>query len=162
VRHRNPLGILGLLIITLGIYGIYWLVSTKNEMKKLGADIPTAWLLIVPFVNLWWYWKYCQGVEKITGGKFNGILALILFLLIGGLTAIIVQSSFNEVTDAAPANTEPIVESAAAAPTFTTPAPTAAPAPETSTPTAPPVPEQPTQTPPTAPPQNTPPTNLVQ
>jgi len=29
-------------IITLGIYFIYWLVKTKNELNELGAKIPTA------------------------------------------------------------------------------------------------------------------------
>jgi len=29
-------------IITLGIYFIFWLIKTKNEMNSLGAEIPTA------------------------------------------------------------------------------------------------------------------------
>ena len=40
-------------IITFGIYAIYWIVSTKNEMNKLGAKIPTALLLFVPIVNIY-------------------------------------------------------------------------------------------------------------
>lgn len=132
MRNRNPIAVLLLPLVTFGIYALYWEVSTKNEMNKLGADIPTAWLLIVPFVNWWWLWKYSQGVEKVTAGKLNGLLTFLLFIVIGSIGAAIVQSSFNEVTG-------PV----AAAGGFT---PTAA---------APVGPTEP------QPPVNTPPTNLV-
>lgn len=157
MRQRKPLGILGLLIITIGIYGIYWLVSTKNEMKKLGADIPTAWLIIVPFVSLWWYWKYSQGVEKVTNGKFNGILTFVLFLIIGSFTAIVVQTSFNEVGQTAPVAAETL----APTPSEVTPgiAGTASPEP---TPSDPGQPASTSQIPPSTPPTNTPPTSPLQ
>ncbi|GAI30384.1 unnamed protein product, partial [marine sediment metagenome] len=35
-------------------------------MNAKGAQIPTAWLIIIPFVNIWWYWKFCEGVELVT------------------------------------------------------------------------------------------------
>ncbi|MEM0473555.1 MAG: DUF4234 domain-containing protein, partial [Candidatus Aenigmatarchaeota archaeon] len=31
--------------LTFGIYFIYWMVATKNEINSLGAKIPTAWLI---------------------------------------------------------------------------------------------------------------------
>ena len=57
-----------LTLVTFGLYGIYWEVKTKGEMNARGATIPTAWLILVPFVNIWWMWKYCEGVEHVTGG----------------------------------------------------------------------------------------------
>ncbi|NBU33013.1 DUF4234 domain-containing protein [bacterium] len=66
MKKRSPVAVLLLPFVTFGIYSIYWLVKTKGEMKALGADIPTAWLIIVPLVNFWWYWKYCKGVEQVT------------------------------------------------------------------------------------------------
>lgn len=97
MKNRSPIAVLLLPFVTLGIYSLYWLVVTKDEMNKLGANIPTAWLLIVPLVNIWWYWKYCEGVERVTNGKLNGVLTFILFLLIGSIGEAIVQSFFNEV-----------------------------------------------------------------
>lgn len=48
VKNRNIFLVYLFSIITFGIYSIYWLVSTKNEMNSLGAKIPTALLLIIP------------------------------------------------------------------------------------------------------------------
>lgn len=107
MKNRSPVAVLLLPFVTFGIYSLYWLVKTKGEMKTLGADIPTAWLLIVPFVNIWWYWKYCQGVEKVTNGKLSGVLSFIGFLLIGFIMSAIVQDSFNNVGSSAAATPPP-------------------------------------------------------
>jgi hypothetical protein len=97
MQNRSPIAVALLPFVTLGIYSIYWEVKTKDEMVALGADIPTAWLLIVPIVNIWWLWKYCQGVEKVTSGQMNGVLAFILIYLIGCIGGAIIQDSFNHV-----------------------------------------------------------------
>lgn len=92
--------VLLLSLITLGIYGIYWEVVTKKEMVSQGADIPTAWLIIIPLVNIWWLYKYCMGVEKVSGGKMSGILLFILFLLFSIVGMAVAQDTFNKVADA--------------------------------------------------------------
>ena len=102
MKNRNPIVVVLLTFITFGIYGLYWEVSTKIEMKKLGADIPTAWLIIIPIANLWWIYKYCMGVEKITGGKVSGVLALVLMLVLSFVGMAIIQDAFNKVGAAAP------------------------------------------------------------
>ena len=56
MRKRSVVGVIVFPFLTLGIYLLYWFVSTKNELKEKGADIPTAWLLIIPFVNIYWIW----------------------------------------------------------------------------------------------------------
>ncbi len=61
IKNRNIVAVYLLTIFTLGIYGIYWQVQTKEEIKGLGADIPTAWLLIVPIANIYWLYKYAEG-----------------------------------------------------------------------------------------------------
>lgn len=102
MKNRSPVAVLLLPFITFGIYSIYWVVSTKIEMNKLGAKIPTAWLIVIPFVNIWWYWKYSEGVEQITNSKMTNILAFILLYLLGFIGQAIVQDSFNKVSPAAP------------------------------------------------------------
>jgi len=37
VKYRNPVLVILFSIITLGIYGIYWLVSTTNELRRLAS-----------------------------------------------------------------------------------------------------------------------------
>src|ERR1700679_635094 len=102
MKHRHPLAVLILTIITLGIYGLYWFVTTKNAMKRLGADIPTAWLIIIPFVNIWWLWKYAGGVDHVTGGNISQIMAFWLMFLLeicgfGSVGLALIQNEFNKV-----------------------------------------------------------------
>jgi len=96
MKNRSPIAVLLLPFITFGIYSLYWEISTKIEMNKLGAKIPTAWLIIIPFVNIWWLWKYCEGVEQVTHQKFSGVLAFVLLLLLGWIGQAIIQDSFNK------------------------------------------------------------------
>jgi hypothetical protein len=100
MKKRNVIMVLLLSLITLGIYGIYWEVVTKKEMVSQGADIPTAWLIIIPLVNIWWLYKYCMGVEKVSGGKMSGILLFILFILFSIVAMAVAQDTFNKVADA--------------------------------------------------------------
>jgi uncharacterized membrane protein YhaH (DUF805 family) len=97
MKNRSPVAVVLLTLVTFGIYGIYWEVSTKMEMVKRGADIPTAWLIIVPIANLWWIYKYCLGVEKVTEEKMSGVLALVLMLVLSVIGMAIIQDAFNKV-----------------------------------------------------------------
>jgi hypothetical protein len=102
VKHRNPIVVILLTFITFGIYALYWQVKTKLEMNRVAdAKIPTAWLLIVPLVNIWWLWKYSEGVDKTTGGKVSTILAFVLLFLLGVFGMAIIQFEFNKVGDTA-------------------------------------------------------------
>lgn len=106
MKQRNPLTVFFLSLITLGIYAIVWQVQTKTELKKLGADIPTAWLIIVPLANLYWIWKYSQGVEKVSNGKISAVLTLILLLLLSIVGVAILQSEFNGLATQGTASTD--------------------------------------------------------
>ena len=171
MKQRNPFAVFFLPFITLGIYGLVWQVKTKGEMNRLGSNIPTAWLLIVPIVNYYWLWKYSEGVEQVTGDKLSAPISFILLFLLGSIGAAIVQSEFNKVsgqsvattTDAPAQPVQPVAESAPQTAQFT-PVTPIAPA-ESIAPTAPSEPAQTTITPtePTPPSTPTPPTTpLVQ
>jgi len=99
MTKRSPIAVILLTLFTFGIYGIYWEVVTKGEMVRKGADIPTAWLIIIPIANLWWAYKYCMGVEKVTNGKMSGVLALVLMLVLSIVGLGIIQDSFNKVDE---------------------------------------------------------------
>jgi len=100
MRNRHPALVLVLGVFTCGIYHIYWLVSTKLEMNQRGADIPTAWLLIIPFVNIYWLWRWSQGVEKVTNNALGAVPAFLLCWFLGFIGTAITQSYFNKVSAA--------------------------------------------------------------
>jgi hypothetical protein len=104
MKNRSPISVVLLGVVTFGLYSWYWAVKTKGEMNKLGTNIPTAWIWLIPIVGqIWWYWKYSEGVEHVTGGKLSGVLAFILLWLLGGIGQAIIQDSFNKISEA-PAN----------------------------------------------------------
>jgi hypothetical protein len=100
MKNRSVLGVVLFPLVTFGIYALYWLVSTKGELNEKGATVPTAWLLIVPFVNLYWLWKYYEGAEQVTSGKVNGVLMFVLGLFITPLIPYaLCQSAYNSLSE---------------------------------------------------------------
>ncbi len=97
MKKRSPILVFIFSIITFGIYALVWYVKTKNEMNRGGAQIPTAWLLIIPIVSIWWVWKYCEGVEKTTNKDMSGPVAFILLFVLSIIGMAIIQTSFNKV-----------------------------------------------------------------
>jgi hypothetical protein len=95
MKQRSPAAVFFLSLITFGIYSLVWEVKTKGELNRLGGNIPTAWLIIVPLANLYWIWKYCEAVEKVSKGEISAVLALILLLLLSIVGMAILQSEFN-------------------------------------------------------------------
>jgi hypothetical protein len=99
MKNRSVLAVVLLPFITFGIYSLYWHVSTKGELNAKGAEIPTAWLIIIPFVNIWWMWKYYEGAEKVTNGKVSGVLMFVLALLVTSLiSSAICQDAYNKLS----------------------------------------------------------------
>lgn len=86
-----------LMIVTLGIYILYWLAVTKKELNQLGAQIPTAWLIIIPFANIYFLYAFAKGfattIIKDSNQSVAYFLLLIFLLPIGEL---ICQSNINE------------------------------------------------------------------
>lgn len=109
MKKRSPAAVLLLPFVTFGIYSWYWAVKTKGEMNKLGEQIPTAWIWLIPLVgSIWWYWKYSEGVEHVTKGKMEKIIAFILLMLLGMIGQAIIQDTFNNLGAAEVAdNTQP-------------------------------------------------------
>ncbi len=99
MTKRSVAMVVILSIITFGIYALVWMVKTKNEMNSQGANIPTAWLLIVPVISIWWMWKYAGGVEHVTRGKSSQVIAFILMFVLGVIGMAIIQDAFNKVAD---------------------------------------------------------------
>jgi len=114
-KHRSPIGILGLMLITLGIYGIFWYYFVNKELAEIGkargtdelGDSPgtsvlaitLGALVIVPaIVSLYNTWKRQQKAAELLGKPeigFSPIGGLILMYLVVGYC--IFQSGQNKV-----------------------------------------------------------------
>jgi hypothetical protein len=101
-KIRHPVAVAVLILITLGIYGLYWWYQVNREMVDLGkalnadglGDNPTlsllAWfpggLVIVPFlVSLYNGVHRMKRAQELTTGRhptLNGWIVVILFVFI--------------------------------------------------------------------------------
>jgi hypothetical protein len=95
MKRVDPLLLVFLSIITFGIYALIWYVSTKDQANALGAKIPTAWLLILPIINFYWMWKFCEGLELVTNKRVEGVMSFLAILFLGVIGMAIVQSGIN-------------------------------------------------------------------
>jgi fatty acid desaturase len=108
IKKRNMLGQIGLVIITFGIYAIYWFYKISEEMKFVGKDAeasPGLWtvLLFIPIANIWSYYKFSELFEKISADNFNKWLLFVLWLVFVPAVWFIVQSEMNKKADQTPA-----------------------------------------------------------
>lgn len=105
MKNRSIAAVILLPFITLGIYSLYWFVKTKGELNSRGANIPTAWLLIIPLVNIWWMWKYYEGAEQVTSSKVNGLLLFVLGIFVTSLISMaLCQDAYNKIDEVASVN----------------------------------------------------------
>ncbi len=170
-KIRNPLGVVGLSLITLGIYYFVWYFKVNKEMAEMGRArgtdelgtspgtsllaVTLGWLIIVPpFVSIYKSCARLQAAERHTGtpeGMEPGLLFL-LAILISPVGQYIFQSNLNKVlTRQAGGTAQPLeAPEAPTAPPAAPPAQPEAPAAQPEAPPAqaeepPPQPEQPPQ-----------------
>ena len=143
-KIRNPLGIIGLTLITLGIYWIFWYYYLNKELAEMGKARNTdelgtspgtsvlavtlgAFILVPPFVSVYKTWERKCKAEDATGqvGMEAG-LGFLLTILIGFVGMYILQSNLNKVLQSQAASGSSL-PSAAPAPPIEQLAPYAAP-----------------------------------
>src|ERR1700710_940888 len=103
VKIRNPWGVVGLTIITIGIYHLVWWYKINKEMKAFGEargyDLgrnPTNSVLAL--ITYWRGTKRVQGTAALAGREpVNGWIVLILYLFIGIAMPAYLQVSLNGV-----------------------------------------------------------------
>ena len=100
MTKRSAVAVVLLSIFTFGIYRIFWLGNTKDEMNARGADVPTFRICFIPFVALYWFYRYGKGVEHVTGGRQSAGVAFLMLWLLGPIGYAILQDEFNRVSAA--------------------------------------------------------------
>ncbi len=83
MKHRDPVRVALLTVITFGLYTLFWFYNTKNELnEKMNIKtIPTLWWFIVPFGSYWWMWKYSEALENMTSNKIKRNDTFLLYAL---------------------------------------------------------------------------------
>ena len=112
---RNPLGVLGLTIITLGIYGFYWYYKVNEEIlrytgdqtispsRSLVAVIPGFLLIVPPFIAYYNTANHIVQMEQQRGiaAQISPALVVVIALVIWIGMAAYVQEHLNRVWDSA-------------------------------------------------------------
>lgn len=119
---RNPLGVLGLTVITLGIYFFYWYWKINDELRLYKRDesiSPTrslmamifGWLIIVPpFIAMYNTAKHVQDAEQRLGiqPQLEPALTIVFLLIVAIGNTVYVQEHQNRIWDrASPPNELP-------------------------------------------------------
>ena len=118
-KERNPLGPLGLSIITLGIYGIFWYYFVNKELAELGKArgtdelgespgtsvlaVTLGAIIIVPaFLSYWNTWQRHDKARKMFGVQegIDPVPGFLLTLFIWPAGAYFLQAGQNAVLQA--------------------------------------------------------------
>jgi O-antigen/teichoic acid export membrane protein len=121
-KIRNPLGVLALSLITLGIYSIFWWYFINREMSDYGqangvpelGDNPVLSVLAVtigvlviipPFVSLWRTLRRIETAQNRALGSNNiGVILLFVLIFIPLVNLVVhptMQSNLNQVWESA-------------------------------------------------------------
>jgi Domain of unknown function (DUF4234) len=113
-KLRNPLGVVGLALITIGIYYFFWWYYINREMRDFGRArgvdlgqepgnsvlaVTLGALIVVPAIVS--MWRTCDRIQRtqetagVTRGA-NGPIIFILLLLIGPVGLWYAQSELNK------------------------------------------------------------------
>ena len=100
IRRRNMWMQVLLMVVTLGIYSIYWFYVTfkeKVDYKGLGSN-PAVWtiLMLIPYVGIFSFWKHSEAVSAFTDRRYNKFLIFILWIVFSPAVWFITQTELNK------------------------------------------------------------------
>jgi hypothetical protein len=111
-KRRNPWGVFGLAVITLGIYYVVWWYKINNEMNNLGIQCnPTSSVLAItiggivivpPFISYYTTADRIRQAQERTNAseRIIPVLALLLLVVVNIFAAPYYQSQLNKAWDA--------------------------------------------------------------
>jgi uncharacterized membrane protein required for colicin V production len=122
-KKRNPWGVIGLSIITLGIYALYWYWAINDEARRYLRDETIrpviallavtlgVFLIVPPFVSAY---HTGQRIERMQGragipSTMSPVIFLVLWVFINIVVYWYGQSELNKIWDAAaPSGAAPV------------------------------------------------------
>ena len=131
-KLRHPLGILGLMLITLGVYFWFWWYFVNREMRDFGEARGTdecgtspgtsllavtlgAFLIVPPFVSIFKGFKRMNASSALAGSGdgFDAGLGLLIWIFISPIAIYLFQDNLNKAWRAQAGGGAPAVEAAA-------------------------------------------------
>lgn len=101
IKHRNMFLQIILVIITLGIYGIYWFHVTLGELQRANGRGPEAgrwkWTILfcIPLLDFFSFWHYSGEYSEFVRGKYPRVLVFILWIVFFPAVWFLAQSDLN-------------------------------------------------------------------
>jgi hypothetical protein len=109
--RRDPLGVLGLSFITIGIYWFYWYYVVNDEIRRYEKDdsvrpgiallaVTLGWLIIVPpFISVYNTSKHIVRMEERAGVAqvLSPALNVVLLIVVGIAIGLYSQEHLNKV-----------------------------------------------------------------
>lgn len=99
MRRRSGWAVLALSIASAGAFAVVWLCQTRTDMNRLGARIPSPWLLVTPITGLYFSWCWAEGVRHVTAGRIATSRAYLAICLLGPIGMARLQLRFNALSD---------------------------------------------------------------
>lgn len=104
IKKRNLFVQVLLMIVTFGIYAIYWFYVTASEMKEITKDAdaaPGLWtfLFFIPLGAFYSQYQYSKLYEKICSEKLNKWVIFIIGLVLAPAVWFLVQTDLNKLAD---------------------------------------------------------------
>jgi Domain of unknown function (DUF4234) len=110
---RNPLGVLGLSFITIGIYYLHWYYQVNDELCRFERDetispvrslmaIIFGWIIIVPpFIAMYNTAKHVQAVEQrlAVQPQLEPALVIVIMLFVSIGNGVYIQEHLNRIWD---------------------------------------------------------------
>jgi hypothetical protein len=100
VKYREMPVQVVLMIVTLGLYSIYWFYQTALELKAITADsdaAPALWtvLLFIPFGAIYSFYKYGEIYEAASDPRMDRWIIFLLWIVFSPAVWFIVQTDLN-------------------------------------------------------------------
>ncbi len=101
IKYRNMFLQVVLVIVTFGIYVIYWFYQISVELKENANDAaasPGLWtvLFFIPFGAFYSWYKFAELYEKWSPDHFDKWLLWVLYLVFSPAVWFIVQTEMNK------------------------------------------------------------------
>ena len=106
IKYRNMFLQLILVIVTLGIYGIYWFHVTLGELQRANNRGPEAgrwkWTILfcIPFLDFFSFWRYAGEYAEFVREKYPRLLIFILCIVFFPAVWFLVQMDLNRAAGA--------------------------------------------------------------
>lgn len=82
LKKRNLVGMFFLTLFTGCLYYLYWTYKTKEEINRLGGNIPTFLFALLPFFNIYFHYCYAREFVKYIMQQDDKALVIAYFLLL--------------------------------------------------------------------------------